>query len=381
MILPDPLRATSSARIQSGGVGLSGAGQESRLADVVRRGHLGREVDGRSRPFIPSAFDEAVLRVAGGAVESRTPTAIVLPVPTSNVPVILAAAVLVARFVETRTLDARVTVASRQLRLRHLYESLRLGPDREPLAGHFPAVVVLRDGSASASSSAPAALVKRTSRLEFTVDLSRLGSHTGWQDGIVIEAGAAEPNDVRRVLESRSGRIPVVYLTTNPLDPVLEDFGRAGAVWAWTPVEVATLAASAAPEDAICADISSFRLAAETLFEVAGPDWSGPADDSVMRLWEDLIELERHSALPSFQGLGWAWRMYGAVSQLAVPIGHYDRRARVTWGTEPLAEAPARAELFADNAAAPDAREFWPIFVERNATFCALVTRPVTNGS
>jgi hypothetical protein len=333
----------------------------SRLVEVVRRGHLGRDLDGHSRAFVPSAFDDAILRVAGAAVESRTPVGIVLPVPTTNTPAILAAAVLVALFVETRKLDSRVTVASRQLRLRSLYEGLRLGPDKERLAEYFPAAVVLHGGSTSVSRSGAGPLVGRTGRLQFTVDLGRLGPLVGQQDGIIVESGAAEPEDVRRLLESRSGRVPIVYLTANPLDPVLEDLCHSGAVWAWTPAEVAELAASGMPEDAICAEVGSLRATAETLFEVAGPDASGVVDEAVMRLWDDLMELERRPGSPLIQGLAWAWRIYGAVSQLPVPVSHYDRQARVTWGTEPLADAPARAELFADNAADPDAREFWQV--------------------
>ena len=53
--------------------------------------------------------------------------------------------------------------------------------------------------------------------------------------------------------------------------------------------------------------------------------------------------------------------VFGSLSHLIVPIELYDRFARGSWGTAPLAEAANRAESYARNVLNPDHREYWEV--------------------
>jgi hypothetical protein len=338
------------------------------LDGVVARGDLRRRTEaGAIRPFRPTGFDRNLLEVADAALATRLPTALVLPVPGTHTGALLAASILVSHFVHTRRLTAQVALATKQLRLRAFYDTLYIG-QQSRLADFFPRTVVAAGGIVSEVGERPRAMIGSgySGRLHFVSELERvaqigLGHAPGSDhlDGVVIESQASEEQALRRLLATLGCRVPILYLTVDPTDPLLAEFERVGAVWAWDSACMSLLAGDRPNPDAICAGTATLRSAADTTFEVKGPDQSTDVDRSLACLWDDLVEVQRHPGGVTFDTVRWVWGVFGALSQLALPVDEYDRYARAAWGTTALADAPQKAETFARNTLRPEDRDYW----------------------
>lgn len=331
------------------------------MLGVVESGHLRRliEESKRVRGFRPSEFDRELLRIAQAAVATKVPTALVLPLPGTNTGALLAASMLVAHFAVSKTLTAQVAIATRQLRLRGFYDTLYC--QDEQLCEYFPRTVVGPDGAVADVGERDVELRTRPGRLHFSSELSRFAGVAPKLHGIVVEAGASVAEDAERFLARFGGRIPLVYLTADPNDPVLPAFAKGGAVWAWDGAWLSALADQGTNLDAICTDVGRLKAAGDLSFVIAAPDQPTPIDRALTRLWEDLAELQHHPGGASHEAVRWMWGAFGALSQLAVPVDTYDRHARVAWKTTTLSEAPAKARAFSRNALSTEDREYWEV--------------------
>lgn len=338
------------------------------LEGVVSRGKLRRLVAGSKIPraFRPTGFDRVLLQVADAAVESRVPTAIVLPLPGTNVPVLLAATILVDCFVRAGRLSDHVVVVSRNTGLRRFYDSLFVDKDM-PVGEYFPRTVVDADGVASTASDLPPERLRKRGRLHFAIGADRLqrlrlkrSPSILTPSGVVIESQACEGNDLRALLKRFGGRVPLVYLTVDPFDPALKLFRALGAVWAWDGAHISSFVSSEDDGDALCTGSGLLAGAARTAFEVLEPQTGTVLDGVLARLWEDLVEVRRNPFGPDPESTGWAWGTFTGLSQLVVPLDAYDQMATIAWNTASLSAAPGRAAAFSSNAVG-EAAELWEI--------------------
>lgn len=330
------------------------------LSDVVRRGDLRWDDDRSIRPFRPSDFDIFVLDLADAAIRDRVPTGILLPSGGLRASAVLAAAILVRHVAESGSPTAVVALVSRNLALRGFYRSLHIGEVR--LSDFYPLQIVLENGRISTVGEQPEEYVGFPGAFRVSVNVGRVEALRSEQDGMIIEADTGPPAEIRRILARQSGSMPIIYLTANPLDPILETLEENGAVWAWSPEEITELAEGSEWGTAICADVELLRNTARTTFRIVGPDDQTGLDSRLPNLWDDLRELQHHGADLAPNQLKWSWAVTGALSQLAVPVEHFDRHARTAFRTATLGDAPERAEAFARNAVAPENRDFWEMF-------------------
>jgi hypothetical protein len=346
-------------------------GGEASLESVVSRGKLRRLLDGKkiTRAFRPTGFDRELLKVADAAVESYIPTAIVLPVPGTRTPVLLAASMLVSFFVRTGKLTSHIALVSKQVGLRQFYDALYIGK-YDCLGEYFPRTVVDASGLALDSSELPLALLKKRGRLHFVPGVERLGRLRFKRspslielDGMVLESQACDESELRKLLALKGGKIPIVYLTVDPYDPALNLFRESGAIWAWDAIHMASFASDEPDDEAICTGAEVLAGAAETAFEVTSPEGDTELDAALARLWDDLLEMRRNPAGPAFASLSWVWGLFATLSQLVVPLEDYDKCARLNWNTALLSDAPAKAAAFSRNAVGEE-QELWQILAD-----------------
>lgn len=345
--------------------------KKASLEGIVSRGDLRRLLDGSKYPrrFCPTNFDRELLMVANAAVESCVPTAIVLPLPGTKTPVLLAATMLIASFVRTEKLSSHVALVSKNIGLRRFYDSLFLKGDML-LGEYFPRTVVDAVGVAAEASELPPEALRKRGRLHFVPGAARLtrlrlkrSPSVIVPEGVVVESQACEENDLSLLLDRFGNKVPVVYLTVDPFDPILPTFRKRGAVWAWDAEHMASFAVEEVDDDAICLGAGILASAGSTVFEVASPEKNAALDTALMRLWEDLVEVYKNPFGPGLDATGWAWGAFNGLSQLVVPLEDYDRVAAVSWGTMPLEDAPLKAEAFGRNAVG-EAREMWDILAD-----------------
>jgi hypothetical protein len=341
--------------LQAEGVAVDSIG----LEEIVERGDLGYlSPTGIVRRFRPTDFDSELLETADAAVAKRLPTAFVLPVPGTRTSVLLAAAMLVAHFARSRTLTAQVALVTRQLSLRAFYDTLYCRNER--LVRYFPRTLVTPGGIISDVGDRLMESRDRPGRLHFVPDLDRVRAARIPLDGIVLESQATTEQSLRQFLSSFGRDVPLLYLTVDPQDPILPEFERMGAVWAWDGDAILSLL-NGPNLDAVCANPDTLRSAADTTYIIAEPVGGSEVDDALARLWDDLVNLQDHPGGITFEAVGWAWGLFGALDQLVVPVAEYDRFARGAWGATALAEGSAKAQVFARNAPRTEDREYWEI--------------------
>ena len=329
------------------------------LSEVVLRGDLTQETQGRVHTLRASGFDEAVLDLADAAIQRRVPTGILLPVGGLQAAAVLGAAMLVQHFSASLRPDGKVALVSRQLSLRAFYRSLHI--NYEHIARVFPLEVVLPDGRVSPSGTQPSIY---GGCLRMSINIERLASLNDRYHGIIIEEGTGSAEEVIAIIRGFDREIPVVYLTNNPHDAVLDYLAEKGTVCAWTPQEIADLVSDNYEGIPICADVDVLRNASTTIFRVVGPDRQEGLDEVLPRLWEDLQELQHGGGYLAQRELKWCWAVAAGLSQLPIPVHYYDRQARSAWRTATLGDAAERARAFAHNAAVAEDREFWGVLAE-----------------
>lgn len=340
------------------------------LSDIVRYGRLQHRVDGRTVPYNPTCFDDELLTAVDAAQQRWVPLAVVLPLPGTATPVLLGAAALIGAAVRRRHLDVNVAVVSKHLTHRHLYDELCL--DQQRLRELIPRARLDATGhSITIGRSATAG----SGRLLLTGDPTRLDPARTPMDAYVLDSSACTPETLRSLLSLPATGTPVVYLTSNPLDPALSDVrGAGGAVWSWDIGDLAPLSAAARTD--LPASAAGTLAASAELLTVSGaahrqiwlPDRdTGPdraLDDASAGLWRALARLSAGHRQPPgsahqlSSALRWVWAVHNTLTLLPIAPQRYDASLPDSPYATKLATAAETARTFARHAP-PDAASAW----------------------
>lgn len=333
------------------------------LLDIVTRGDFTRITEsGALRRFRPTGLDEQILSIADAAISRRVPTGLVLPVGGTNAGIILCAAILVAHVARTKKLAAQIAFMTKQLRLRSFYDSLHFRNQR--VAEYFPRTLITADGTATDVGHRPLEFVGKTGRLHFATSVRSLGLFGHPLHGIVIEGHPDFEEAVPSLIRDASPHIPILYLASDPADPVLDDLAVLGAVWGWDGASLRELVSTLPNSDFICEAPETLRATAFASYEISCPPQATDIDSALATLWDDLVALQHHPGGVTYEAVGWVWGVFGSLSHLLSPVETYDRYARGAWGTTPLIEAAMRAEAYARNVLNQDDREYWQLLAE-----------------
>lgn len=341
------------------------------LVDVVERGDLRKKTEnGTIKPIEGTSFDLAFLKIANAAVREKFPTAIVLPVSASNTSILLSAVILTDNCIRAGSNDskasitAQVALATKQLRLRSFYDDIFIKKER--LSNYFPRTIVSED-KVSKVGDRPKEFYGRTGRLHFLSDLSRLDKIDPEKlNGIVLESAAASSQWMDGTLKKFGNKIPVIYITMNPMDQLIDKFLETGVVWAWDEAELRyLLEESEESSSALCTGVGRLRGACRTSYELQGPGEESKIDKKIGTLWYDLEEIQHHPGGLTFDALRWVWGVFNTYSQLLVPATYYDQKAREAWINTPiLEEAGQQASSYSENAVKKEDREYWSILAD-----------------
>jgi hypothetical protein len=345
--------------------GVPGAG----LRQAVIRGALRRRIGpARSVPFAPTALDDELLAAVDEAVVRRCALGVVLPVHGTPAAILLGTATLVGAIRRTGSLDVEVAVVSPRLSARTLYEDLTL--DGQRISEFIPRTSLGRDGLPRIAGRTSRAT---GGRLHIANDLSRVRGSLDRLQGIVIDALAATPSELGRLLTGRPG-VPIVYLTADPFDPGLGRIRAVGGlVWGWDAQSLAALTGPACPERVTDAgpllarsDVLAVIAAAPVTIWEPDPGRGGGLDDAMRVLWQSLWQLSRAYATAreeygASDAMRWAWGVYGILALLPVRPTDYD-----WWvGGNPyairLGQAPQTARAYAANVTGV-VRDAWRVF-------------------
>ncbi|MGY2703048.1 DISARM anti-phage system protein DrmE domain-containing protein [Nocardioides sp. HB32] len=316
------------------------------LADVVCTHVLRvREPQTRPRVFAPTAFDLEALEVADAAIAARTPLALVVPSACPDAPVLLAAAAVVGAVRARRSAQVEVAVAAPNLGAAVLYEQLLLRDVR--LGDLVPRDRVAVDGTVRGSRRTRSSGAT-AGRLHLTAAVDRVGDMVAGLDALVVAAAATSPAALGATLATArtagTSPVPVVYVTTSPVDPALEVVRAAGGVvWGWDAESLAVLAAApvdvphveaghrapgpAAGERPLLASLDRLVAAGSSTVTVVAPA-GGDLDAALAGLWQALGALsgayrghpDRGGAMAS----RWAWSLYHVAATLPVSATRYD---------------------------------------------------------
>ncbi len=333
---------------------------------------LRQRIAGTREPqrLAPTAFDSAVLDLIDASVSRCIPTGILLPIGGTHVPVIAAAAMLVRHISLTESRKGRIVLVTKDLGHRSFYRSLHFG--KEPLHEHFPLQLILAGGTCSSVGDQARYL---EGRFRVAIDVDRVIATGEHHDGIVVEAGAAEPSDMRKLVKANRGTVPIVYFTTNPFDPTLDTFEALGAIWAWSPEEIRRLTADAATDRPICADPALLASSTDTTYVVSGPAEVTQIDSQLARLWDDIHTLSRVAPGGDVRVI-WAWSVAASLAGCPVPLTYHDLQASGAWGPQRFNDAPGRAAAFARNERGDLAEYFEVLAADLESAVEALAHNP-----
>lgn len=342
-------------------------GMASALEDLRLRT---RGPSSRATSFAPTGLDDELLRAADAAIAFRIPLAFVLPFPAPAAPIYLAATAILGAIATNRGSDVEVAVAATHLTAATTYDHLYLRNER--LGAFVPRVRISADGAPRGR-----ALPGGRGRLFIASALPRLEGLLSELDALVIHASAMAGADLGAVLAhsriSKSGRLPVLYLTSNPLDPNLETLRRCGGlVWAWDAPSAGTLAEQAsrgtssvagARADGVVVASDLLAISAEGVVTIAAPEQANGFDAALDSLWKALGELlaSQVNGTPVDQmAARWAWATYHVAAACPVTAVRYDEHVRVNpyCPASRLADAPRIAREYA-RAAQGQRRAAW----------------------
>jgi hypothetical protein len=336
------------------------------LAEAVLDGSLRLRVGGRqARRFSPTELDVELLSVVEAAVVDGVPLGVVFPLPGTAVPVLVGAAALVSAIRRSASLNASASLnvsaalVASNLASRLLYDRLHFRDQR--LADFVPRAMVGPDGQPKLVG---APLHDNGGRFYVVSRLDRLDSIAETLAVRVVDASVVAPADVGDLLATTVDRRPLVYVTSNPFDPILEDIrGADGLIWGWSANRVADLAApavtsSSSSAGALAADPVLLSAAANCAVEIRllGNGQHTELDTAMSRAWRALRSLSLTyrggGALPtsSREGMWWAWGVFGAVAMLPVEPTRYDRHVGHNPYVLRLRDSPEIARGFARHA-------------------------------
>ncbi|MBF9131392.1 hypothetical protein I0C86_20850 [Plantactinospora sp. S1510] len=329
----------------------------SGLSNVVHHGELRHKTSAGVRRFVTTGFDIELLAAVDAAATARVPLALVIPLPAANTPIVLGAAALVAEVVRERRLGVSATVVSGRLSQRAYYDLLYIGQDR--LADHIPRARLTADGTIETVGSARH---DSGGRMLLTSDPSRAAGRSG---ALVIDGAGGDLGDVEAIV--RGGQ-PLVYLTDNPFDRLLDvirDSG--GVVWAFDPPALTLLttrddALRGEQSEALAAPVALLAAAGAARRAVWAPADDSPLDGTLRHAWTALGRLATVEAQGTehgaAHGLRWAWGTLATYSLLATTPDHYDRHQHRGPFSTTLREAASHARAVAGNRSRAT-REAW----------------------
>ncbi|MGH3570604.1 MAG: hypothetical protein ACRDUW_02050 [Pseudonocardiaceae bacterium] len=329
------------------------------LAEAVLDGSLRlrlRDGGGHARRFCPTELDVELLSVVEAAVVDGVPLGIVFPLPGTAVPVLVGAAALVSTIRRTASLNVSAALVASNLASRLLYDRLYFRDQR--LADFVPRATIGPDGQPKLIGTA---LHDSGGRFHVVSRLDRLDTIAETLAVRVVDASAVAPAEVGNLLASTVDRRALVYVTSNPFDPVLGDIrGANGVIWGWSADRVARLAApavtpSSTSAGALAADPLLLSAAADCAVEIRllGNGQRTELDTALSRAWRALRSLSLAYrgggglSASSREGMWWAWGVFGAMAMLPVDPERYDRHVGHNPYMLRLRDTPAIARGFA----------------------------------
>jgi hypothetical protein len=261
-----------------------------------------------------AAVDETVLALVDLALERGRSITIIYPAPAGEVSVLLAAEILIRRFVDgLRSLSVGI-VTSDTTRATSTWNELAISSvgSRTPISEVFP---IFRAGpdaeSPVGSRSVRGVIIGR-----------RLG---GWQVDVAVV-------DHLSGLVSADPVVPTVRVFADALDPELERLATNGELaWGWTEAELALLGKarrerpSAMPFSVAAERLATMAAGIKTTIHVAH---HGEAELAVRRLRDDLrtlVELAGPEPPPSIlRGIRVAWHHVSTLTSLPCRPSSFD---------------------------------------------------------
>lgn len=306
-------------------VALEGPGS---LVAIGRQGRLIRQTKTGSVRVELAAVDETVLALVDLALNRRRSITIVYPAPAGEVSVLLAAEILIRRFLDRERSQSVGIVTSDTTRATRTWEELAISSvgAKTPISEVFPAFRAGPDGeSPFGGGSFRGAMIGRRYR--------------GWPVDVTVVDHLSGPVTAEPVM-------PTIRVFADALDPALERLADGGElVWGWTAADLALLAQTRRdPPSAVPFSVAAERLKAmaagvKTTIHVAHHD---EAEQTVRRLRDDLHTL-RDLAGPEpppsiLRGIRVAWHHVSTLTSLPCRPSLFDRFA----GLPPVAARATR---------------------------------------
>lgn len=301
---------------------------EISLVAIAREGRLSRQTRGGSVRVQLAAVDETVLALVELALEQGRSITVVYPAPAGDVSVVLAAQILLSRFVQNEPTQAVGIVTSDTTRATRTWEELAISAvgSRTAIGEVFPVVRAEPDGASPVRRRSFKGAIVGRRFVNWPVDVAIVDHLSGQAD--------AEPAQ------------PTVRIFADPLDPELRILADAGElIWGWSEADLALLAEFKVTRPAGV----PFSVAAERLASMAGGvsitihvAHHAEAEQTVRRLRDDLRTLGDLSGTPPppsvLRGIRVAWHHLTTLSSLPCRPSDFDRFA----GLPPVAARATR---------------------------------------
>lgn len=352
----------------------------SRFAQLLLAGQLVRQLGTRPQRLAPTGLDLELLDASDRAIATRTPLAVVLPVPGSAAPVALGAQAVLQAALNRGQVDVRVGVASTALADRALYDQLSLRGQRlttlVPRARLSPGGGIALVGEAN--RSAPG-------RLYLTSDAARLLPLLASLEVVIVDSDATELEQLGPLLDNSRRRAPVVYLTTDPFDPALAAVRSVGGlVWSWDSFALGRLSGSKTIGTGgkrlppLLAAPTTLEAASASSVAVHVPTTGSDLDEALAALWSALGALTGTAGTDAvaLRGVRWAWGVFNALAMLPVSPSSYDRHVGVNPYVLSIGNAPDVARQYAAHARSPMRAAWLSVAAEITAAVAAASANP-----
>lgn len=287
------------------------------LVGIARDGRLVRE---GIRVHL-TAVDETVLALVDLALSKRCDLAFVYPAPAGDVAILLAAQILLQKFLRRVNCPSVGIVTADTVGANHVWDGLSIATvgSRTRLSEVFPCFRARPDGRSPFGRRPHQGVL--------------VGQHfVDWPVDVVV---------VDHLSGSVNGNIsaPAIHVFSDPLDPALDDLAACGGlIWGWSPADVAAIVGT--HHDGAQGGLAPFSVAEERLRAVAGNRTTTvhvarheEAERCVARIRDDLRTLANlFRPLPPVsivKGLRVAWHHLSTLVSLPCRPSDFDRFAGV----------------------------------------------------
>ena len=301
---------------------------DTSLVAIAREGRLSRQTRGGAVRVELAAVDETVLALVDLALEQDRSITVVYPAPAGDVSVVLAAEILLSRFVQNEPTQAVGIVTSDATRATRTWEELAVSAvgSRTAIGEVFPVVRAEPDGASPVRRRSFKGAIVGRRFVNWPVDVAIVDHLSGQAD--------AEPTQ------------PTVRIFADPLDPELRILADAGElIWGWSEADLALLAEfkvtrpAGVPFSVAAERLASMARGVSTTIHVAH---QAEAELTVRRLRDDLRTLGDLSGTPPppsvLRGIRVAWHHLSTLSSLPCRPSDFDRFA----GLPPVAARATR---------------------------------------